>query len=238
MEDLLSSYKCLDFEFIDAVDGRKISDQELLRQFDMGASKKRYGRDLNRGEIGCVLSHRKVFETFLKTDLPYALVFEDDISIIRDLNQLDGEDVNLNLGTQIPTIVFLSGDFWYYRKKRDIVSCYDALGAYAYMLNRAAAQLLITYQKPYFVADDWCVHKSKGLKLKAIKPYMVDANLQMDLLSSDIKQYQWGANRRRMSLKELISSIVTSSIKRILKTLGLFEAKSRVIDGKVVNNQL
>ena len=106
------------------------------------------------------------------------------------------------------------------------------------MLNRAAAQLLITYQKPYFVADDWCVHKSKGLKLKAIKPYMVDANLQMDLLSSDIKQYQWGANRRRMSLKELISSIVTSSIKRILKTLGLFEAKSRVIDGKVVNNQL
>ena len=236
MEDLLRSYNCIEFEFIDAVDGRKLSEQELLGQFDMSASLKRYGRELNRGEIGCVLSHRKVFENFLKTDFPYALVFEDDISIIQDLNKLDGVDVDSNLDTPIPTIMFLSGDFWYYKKETSVVPCYDALGAYAYMLNRAAAQLLLSYQKPYFVADDWCLHKRKGLKLKAIKPYMVDANLQMDILSSDIQQYQWGINRTRMSIGELMSSIVRSGIKRTLKALGLFEAKSRVIDGKVVDD--
>ena len=223
MENILAPYSSLDVKFIEALDGRRMSEREVLAKFDVCASKDRYGRELNRGEIGCVLSHRKAFETFLKTSEPYALILEDDISIIRNLNELDLVELDSILINSAPSVLFLSGDYWYYRKRGNVVSCYDALGAYAYIINRTAAQMMLTYNKPFFVADDWEIHKRNGLKLKAIQPYMVDANLNMEKLSSDVQQDQWGINRSKMSFIEFLKSINTSLIRHFLKTLGMFE---------------
>ena len=238
MKQLLAPYNFLQVEFITAIEGRVMSEDDISANFDRHSCMMHNGRELNRGEIGCVLSHRRTYETFLKSDYPYALVLEDDISVIRDINELRMCEWKSVLDTPEPTVLFLSGDYWYVGNNSPIVTCYDALGAYAYMINRSAAKLMLSLDRPYYVADDWMVFREWGLNLKAVKPYMIDANLNMDVLSSDVQQLQWGKNREKMSALELVKSIKYSMIKKVLKVLGRFESKRRVIEGKVVTKEL
>lgn len=238
MEQLLAPYTCLQVEFINAIDGRKMSAAEISASFNQGSCLRHNGRELNRGEIGCVLSHRKAYETLLKSENHYALVLEDDVSIIRDLNKLGQCDWKSILNTTKPTVLFLSGDYWYLRNSGSVVTCFDALGAYAYIINRSAAKLMLSIDKPYYVADDWTLFRELGLNLKAVKPYMIDANLNMDVLSSEVQQLQWGINREHMSVFELVKSIKNSAVRRLLKVFGRFESKRRVINGKVVTKEL
>lgn len=187
MEKLLSPYNFLDITFIDAISGRDCSEQELRSMFDYEKSYRILGRKLLSSEVGCALSHRKCYETLLESENEYALILEDDISIIRDLHNLSRYNLDKVLRTDVPVILFLSGDYYYYYKRSEVVSCYDAIGAYAYVINKSAARIIIRNGKPFTVADYWDVFKRMGIKLKAVYPYMIDANLNMDLLSSGCK---------------------------------------------------
>lgn len=74
----------LSFERISAIDGLKLSEDQInditfpLNHFD---SKVRFTRALTNGEIGCFLSHRKCWETLVKSNQQWALILEDDIQI-------------------------------------------------------------------------------------------------------------------------------------------------------------
>ncbi len=232
MEDLLSKYVFLDVEFIKAIDGRKLSDEERFEHFDDIKCQSLIGRRLNGGEVGCTLSHRKCYEALLNSDSQYALIFEDDISFIRDLNEIKRYNIDEILNKEMPVALMLSGDFWYWRDG-DIVHVYDCVGAYAYLINREAAKMILS-NKAATVSDYWRYHISMGLKIYAIKPYMVDANLNMDLLSSDVEQYSWGIDRWNMSFFNSVISYGHSIIKKLLKSTGHFEKKIRVINNKAV----
>lgn len=233
MQNLLSPYKFLDVQFIKAINGNTMHDDELNKVFDDKKSLQRYGRTLNKGEKGCALSHRICYETLIKSDNDYALIFEDDIAIIRDLNELGSLDLNSILSKK-PTIMFLSGDFWYFKRTQPIINVYSAIGAYAYIINKAAAKLMLTRDKYFGVSDDWMLYKNLGIRYKAIIPYLIDANLNMDTLGSDVNQYSWGINRKKMSWSNILHSYRTGIIKRILKATGHFESKIKVRDGQIV----
>ena len=233
MEDLMTFYVHLDVHFIEAIDGRAFSEDELKKKFDYERCMLHQGRNLNKGEVGCVLSHRKAMQHLVESSSEYALILEDDVTIIRDLKVLKEYNIDRILCNEVPTVLLLSGDFWYF-KKTDIVTCYDAIGAYAYLINRAAASLILSTGKPFTVADDWFVFKRMGLHIKAIRPYMVDANLNMDQLSSDVNQEHWGFDRRHMSRIKAILSYFPAVIKRLLKCFGHYESKYHVLYGKVI----
>lgn len=233
MEALLSEYNILDVEFLKAVDGRKLNDEKRKELFDDKKCQSLIGRLLSGGEVGCTLSHRKSYEALLNSDNQYALILEDDISIIRNLNEIEHYNIDNLLNVDVPIVLLLSGDYWFWHK-REIVSVYDCIGTYAYIINRTAAKLILSY-KAATVADGWRYHISHGLKIKAIKPYMIDANLKMDLLSSDVDQYSWGICRSKMSISNIVTGYWHSVIKKILKKTGHFEKKTRVIDGKIVS---
>lgn len=236
MRKLLMPYSFLDIEFIKAIDGRKYNVQELALMFDDEACVKHIGRLLNRGEIGCALSHRICYKSLLQSTLEFALILEDDIAPIRNLDDILKYRLSNLLKTETPTILFLSGDFWYYKRK-SVVSVFDAVGAYAYIINRAAAKLILSSGKPFCVADDWALYRRKGLKMKALLPYMIDANLNMNELSSDVKQDVWGINRSKMSLKDRFWLDYGVIVKKFLKVIGHFEAKVRVINNVIVNEK-
>ena len=233
MEDLLAPYAFLDVEFVKAIDGRLLSDEERHIRFDFDGSRSLYGRSVNAGEVGCALSHRKAYETLLQSEDPYALVLEDDITIIRDLQALDLTQIDGVLNVSEPRALMLSGDYWYYRKQ-PVTRLFSAVGAYAYLINRAAARKILSIIPPRCVADDWMFYKRKGVKLFAVHPYMVDANMNMDLLSSDVKQDNWSIDRSRMSLKENLVSYYTGFIKKAFKAFHHFERKVRIIDNVIV----
>jgi len=72
----------LSFEFIDAVDGRKF---DVINHPHYNPEKRLrcFGRHLNGGEIGCILSHRKIYEKMVDENIERALIFEDDV-LLRD----------------------------------------------------------------------------------------------------------------------------------------------------------
>lgn len=233
MERLLEPYSdLLEVEFIEAVDGRAEPDME--RKFNDAGSLRRYGRLLSPGEKGCTLSHRKCARALLDSDAPYALIFEDDIHPVRNLRELDAIDFDAILDTPRPTVLFLSGDLWWWNKRGKIAKVFIGLGTYAYAMNRAAAKLILSDAAPHNVADDWLLFRSKGLNFRGLIPYLIDANLDMEQLGSDVDQYSWGINRRKMSKRNALSFFLAAIPKRILKATGHFESKIKVRDGKIV----
>lgn len=234
MQNILFPYGFVKPQFVEAVDGRKMTDEELDQQFDNKETIRQYGRVLNRGEIGCTLSHRKCYAELLASDAPYALVLEDDIAIMRDLTILKEVDIDAIMNSPKATILFLSGDYWFY-KKNNVVNAYEAVGSYAYIVNRAAAKAILSIKFPYNVADDWSCYKREGVKYKAFYPYLIDANTDMDTFPSDIKQDQWGNKKKLMSKRALFDSYRRGMVKRLLAAIGHFEAKIRVIDNKEVS---
>lgn len=236
MEELLVPYDFLDVEFIKAVNGRELSEKDKQSRFNKRKCIDLIGRELNDGEIGCTLSHRTCCEALLKSNKPYALIFEDDISIVGNLNIIKDIDLESILNTQKPKALMLSGDYWYWKKNKVLVNVYDCIGTYAYIINRAAAQCILS-TIPANVSDNWMYYKHHGLKIYALFPYLVDANLNMDSLASDINQYSWGIRRSKMSWINIIRNIRSGVIKRILKKINHYEAKIKVLDGKVMGKE-
>lgn len=235
MEDLMRPLSFLNVEFVEAVNGKSLSDNTINALFDYHKSFLHYGRKLSKGEVGCTLSHRKCYELLLASSEKYILVLEDDIRIIKKLKILKSQKVRKLLNSNKPVILFLSGDYWYYRYIDDIVKVYSAVGSYAYLINKEAAKLIVDSGTPFNVADDWRLYRKLGIILYAIKPYLVDANVQMDILGTDIQQESWGINRHNMPIKEVLHSLLDSLTKKVLKVIGHFESKIRVINNKVVN---
>lgn len=225
MEKLLSDYPFMDVTFIPAINGRQMTEDQRKDAFDYEASMKHYGRLLNDGEIGCALSHRLCYKSLLDSDSPYAMILEDDISIIRDFNSLPWDDITRKINVSQPRVVFFSGDYWRMSSK-SITRAFDAVGAYAYIINKAAASAILSVQKPFVVADDWLAYKRLGIKLYALYPYAADANL-VETLVSDVKQDSWSTNHSLMSRTELARRAFPAMVKLLMKKLGLFVSKYR-----------
>ncbi|QLB41059.1 glycosyltransferase family 25 protein [Mannheimia pernigra] len=69
----------LDFQFVDAVYGKELT-QEQLKQIDFEYYPQKYAakKPLTLGEIGCALSHIKMYEYIVANNIPEAIILEDD----------------------------------------------------------------------------------------------------------------------------------------------------------------
>lgn len=225
MVNLIGGVSCLHTEFVEAVDGRLFTDEERMQRFDDDLCLKRYGRLLNLGEIGCTLSHFKCYNKLQESSDKYVLILEDDISIIRDLTTIDFSQLDRFMNVDEPRILFLSGDYWHL-KRINYTRVFSAVGSYAYIINKAAVGVILSAIKtPSNVADDWHVYKQLGVRLYAMYPYMIDANIT-DMPSS-IRQEYWGNHKDQMSYKYLVKTYYNGIIKKILVCLNLFESKRR-----------
>jgi glycosyl transferase family 25 len=81
IENILSQLD-IDFEFFDAIDGRAF---DVLNHplYDERKRLAQYGRHLNGGEIGCLLSHKAIYQKMVEDNIDKALILEDDV-ILRD----------------------------------------------------------------------------------------------------------------------------------------------------------
>ena len=226
---LLNDADFLDKEFLEAVYGKELSVEQLNSEFDSDLAYKRYGRQLNLGEIGCTLSHFKAYKKLLASEDSRVLLLEDDITIMRDFSRIDG--IADRLPEDEPYVLFLSGDYWYKRMRPledglSIADVYDAVGTYAYVINRKGAELIIKKNpKASAVADNWSLYRRQGLKLYAVKPYLIDANI--DCFASSIEQSCFGEVRKNMPLSFRLKSYTLSLKKKWLLRRGKFVSKIR-----------
>lgn len=228
MIEICDKHHILDYEFINAIYGKDLSQEEIDSSFDLNLAYKRYGRNLNLGEIGCTLSHYKCYRQLIETNEPCVLILEDDITILRELSILPKLFEVCNTST--PTILFLSGDYWWYRKRiKDnvcIASIYDAVGSYAYIINKAAAKLILSKNpKASCTADNWSLYRRQGVNCKAVYPYIIDANIED--FESSIHQSTFGEKRQNMPWSMRAPAYWLALVKKMLVKTGHFVSKIR-----------
>ncbi len=88
MQALLGA-RGLDAEFVEAVDGTVLTLEQRAR-YDRRRALAVYGAEMNPAEIGCHLSHLKVYRLIVERGLETALVLEDDIDCDADFAELLG----------------------------------------------------------------------------------------------------------------------------------------------------
>ena len=168
----------LSVEFVEAVDGRAMSQQESENKFDAEKFLLRYRRKVRPGEVGCTLSHQKCYEKLMRSGEKYALILEDDIVVRTDVCSVFPQ-IEKMVDTDKPLVVLLSGRYWFLGTKRitqtnyRVANVYDAYLAQSYVINRAAAALSIE-SRPFVTSDDWFYIRKKGVKIRAILPHLID----------------------------------------------------------------
>lgn len=143
----------LPFEFINAVDGRGLSNSEIAAVYSKWRARLCHGRGLSRGEIGCTLSHIKFWRRVVAENSS-GFVFEDDVQLGPDVKCALNEVEVFLAHTKDPCLVQLPG------LDRDIpcigkecqedkfIKVTSAMGAYAYGVNPAGAALLVKTFSP------------------------------------------------------------------------------------------
>ena len=72
-------------EFVDAIDGKLLSGKDINKFYSTTKSIKQIGRELAVSEIGCALSHKKIYQKIADEKIDSALILEDDIDFQGDL---------------------------------------------------------------------------------------------------------------------------------------------------------
>ncbi len=126
----------LSFERIEAVDGRKLHQEDLEEVHPTGTPG--YFMPLKSTEIGCYLSHVRALQRMIELDLDHALIMEDDFEL--------GPNFAERLGHVVAALgenhdqVRLEGEFGHYLLERKLPNG-DCLVRYQHPLTRALAIL-------------------------------------------------------------------------------------------------
>lgn len=182
------------YEFVDGIDLRNTDIMQHPR-YDSVRRRLCFGRDLQPGELGCLLSHRKVYEIMVTRAIPHALVLEDDASLEDDLPQVLASLIRLPISWDL--VRFLDKKKVYRRKCRRICMIdhvhelsrlpTNSGGAYGYLLNqRGAARLLELMEKNWLQND--VLHSRAwmtGLEVFIVRPSPVRHDNDMNSTIGD-----------------------------------------------------
>lgn len=177
----------IEFERLSAVYGPDLKLVELNKHYSSKLNAKEYHKQLNSGEIGCYLSHRKAWQAIVDQELDFAVILEDDFSL------------NENFKSLIPSLRSLKVE-WDYIKlaefpvKRKVVESFDLspfqLVQYDKTPSRTGAQavsfagakkLLAASEKFGRPVDIDLQHTWElGVKLFGLKPYPVNLQSQFE----------------------------------------------------------
>lgn len=179
----------LDFEFVAAVDGRDF-DVQAHPAYDSARRRRAFGRDLNGGELGCLLSHRAIFQRMVDEGLEQVLVLEDDVVLGADF--LDVMPSILAASAHYDIVRFLSAAKIARLRQRKVWPlakgyCLARLettpgGAYAYLITRRAAGKLLSRMARNWLPVDTLMGRAweHGLNWLIVWPALADYDRSID----------------------------------------------------------
>ncbi len=77
----------LDFDFFDAINGKELSEEEIEKNCDIEAIKK-HPKWLNKGALGCALSHLYIYQEMIQQSIERAIILEDDMVLNKEFRCL------------------------------------------------------------------------------------------------------------------------------------------------------
>lgn len=180
IESQLAKQKELEVIFFKAIEGRKLTKEELESQVDMKNFRERYGDFATLPAIGCALSHWNIYKLIAEGEDEYALVLEDDALLSENMVQKIRLLENWLL-TDTPVVILLTPEFVYGINNKVALlegfTLYRLMGgtmASGYVINKKAACLLKEKLFPVsFLADVWEEFIRMGLYLYGVVPHIV-----------------------------------------------------------------
>jgi glycosyl transferase family 25 len=142
--------------FIDAVYGKKLSNAAIQRVYNKELSIIECGRELTLGELGCTLSHLKIYKQMLAENIEQAVVLEDDVLLTPEFLELVSNVSNFPDDYELMLLGYYADEVTEKRTRsnlwshHNIVSKLNALrlvqptyGTHGYIINNAGAQKLV-----------------------------------------------------------------------------------------------
>lgn len=172
----------LSFSWIDGVDGRRLDENALREVYSAERAKREGGRLLSKGEVGCALSHLRIYQTMLDLNHELALVLEDDAALSKDFEKelalicstVDWNDNEIVLLSHIQK--YTEWGSLPVSKKSRLVSPLTAYNGNGYLITqRGATKLLAELRPVYQPADCWnYLRKKRIVRIRGIVPYLVN----------------------------------------------------------------
>lgn len=195
----------MDVEWIDAINGAGMKEEDIDEVFNTRKFTNRYFRPPAKGEIGCTLSHRKCYKHLLTTNEPYALILEDDVSFNRpkDTEYVLTQGIRLLEEGKADIVLFATKILLYNQLEKleleyAVGPVYIAYGTYSYLINQKACKRLLKKNREDTVADDYQAMRSLGLKIKSIYPSITNELSNSTLIQSTIEQERKEAIKKHL----------------------------------------
>lgn len=164
---LLQSKKRLDelgvaFERVEAIYGKDLSPEEKRRSVNKFRWWCAQGRKIREGEIGCALSHYKIYRRMIADKIDYACILEDD-NLYEDNFKYVLDNVDKLIDPCKPQVILLSNKVNKTVNVSKTVSQTDVtivaakrdMGAYSYVLTSLAAKNILNANFPMHVPCDY-----------------------------------------------------------------------------------
>lgn len=153
----------LNLTFIEAVNGRALSTEETNTIYDSAKRQRNFGRDMTGGELGCLLSHRNIYDKMIAENIERAIILEDDVIFENDVK----EALEAIMISPMPwdTIRFLGSKKIYKRGCRKITPLGQTHyhfarlptapgGSHGYFITKRAAQIMRNHMNRLWVPID------------------------------------------------------------------------------------
>ena len=130
-------------------------------------------RELSIGEVGCALAHRRAINSYLNSNYKFGVIFEDDAEII---SNFDFDIIVKLLDSDLPVIIVLGWipGFAIAKTPVDLFSdepielLTSPTCAFAYALNRSAAEIMTNNQEKIIDLADWPIYVLTKVKFYSI----------------------------------------------------------------------
>ncbi|MBK2044662.1 glycosyltransferase family 25 protein [Allofrancisella guangzhouensis] len=176
--------KGLVYELIEGVYGKDFSEDEINKIADLKLSYKKMGKTISINEIGCSLSHQKIYKKIVSENLEGAFIIEDDAMFCSNINMIF-TSIHINR-SKFKSNCWLGLFKSYIDMKNKVFDIDKNFSVYesprvrctiAYYIDNLAAQNLLQYNKKIIYVADWFFGKYLNkLNLYAINEACVMPN--------------------------------------------------------------
>lgn len=171
----------LPFEIVPAVDGRELPAQELAEIYSVERTVACIKREMALGEVGCALSHLRLYQRMVDEDIAEALIVEDDAVIDPALPGLLAGRQGWPADWELVLLYHGKGQIsWWHAqaispKYRIGRFARPGWGTVGYLIKQSAARKILALAYPVHApSDHWtCGRTEVDIRLYGIEPRCV-----------------------------------------------------------------
>ncbi len=168
----------VDYEIIDAVDGSELGPDDLAACYCPSGAISLLGRELTSGEIGCSLSHLRLYRRQVDEGLDEVVILEDDAVVDPAFLEILGRREDLPADWELVTFYGSPAriSYWGARaidpRHRCVKFASIAYGTLGYLLRESGARKLLAHALPIRMAADHLTggRIRTGLRLYGLVP--------------------------------------------------------------------